>query len=649
MIKFGDTHLTFDIESHSVTERYGMSPREYFRLGGYAWGEGPVVLTDSYDEMIAQIERADMVIGHNIHQFDLSVLFGVDSMHPLKMGRQRKIFDTFIHATLANPAPEGYYELRNGKKARSTSVGEYRKWYGLDNQAFQLGAPGKSADLSEIAKRYEFAEVPILGPDGEPVRFKSGKRKGEAKTQKVPTGVCCGYGHIPLDDPEFREYLEHDVLCSREVARALLSRMSFDHYAQREQLKAAIDAQISRNGFRVDVPVATQRAKDMGEIAAHGLNELNGRFGLPLHGKKPLATTEGKEGLLRALLSVGVREMELERTPGGAPSFSGDSVKKACGWTKDDHDVWVRPSADSPEMDSALDLADLVATLAGQRSLPELALSCVQPDGKVHPSIWPGQRSGRKSTTEPGLTIWDDSHKDYFIADSDDELLIELDASNADARMVAAESGDRAFAVRFQPGQDGHLINAWAAWGKDVVGTDKHDPVTAGYRQKAKPGGHAWGYRVGAAKLAKTLGIPFLEARSFLNNLNRAFAGVVAWQDRITAYAEKHGFVVNGWGRKMPITGRAYTQAPALIGQSGTNEILADGLIRLPDRIIGMLKVTIHDAVILSMPKATIDRDLPFVVRCLSTSYKPEHGGQRIEFPFEHGTPGRTWADALHR
>lgn len=641
-VRFGDKHLIFDIETHSVKERYGWTPREFFRLGGFVWGESDqVTLTADFDEMLEAIRSADVVIGHNIHFFDLSVLFGRDSDEPLVMSREQRILCTLIHATLANPAPEGFYEGRNGR-VRSKTVAEYRKWYSLDNQAYQLGTDGKSADLKSLASEYGTYRPEMIGPDGEPLLYKSGKQKGQPKlaTKREPIpGVCCGYGAIPLDLPKFREYLTQDVLCGREVARGLLEKHPMTHYAWREQVKAGIDAQISRNAFRLDIPKATLRVRDMAETYAHGLNDLHERFGLPLQGKKPLASKLGKEVLLLALKSVGVKEMALERTGNGAPSFGGDSVRKACGWVEVDG-AWVRPEG---VREDALDLAELVAVLAGQRSLPELALASVHPDGLVHPDIWPGQRSGRKSTTEPGLTVWDNNHKDYWLPDSDDHVLIEIDASNADARCVAAESGDRNFAVRFQPGQDGHMINAIAAWGRDQVETDPKR-----YRQDAKPGGHAWGYRVGPARLAKTLGVPFPEAKRFLDNLNRAFPDVVRWQDYITEFGTDNGFVVNDWGRRMPITGSAYTQGPALIGQSSTNEIIADGLIKLPNRYIRMIKVTIHDAILLSMPRATLDRDLPFVVACFTRSWKPRGHGQEIEFPFEHGPAGRTWLEAIH-
>lgn len=643
MVHFPDDVVFFDIETHSITEMYAMPAQDYYRLGGYAYGEGPVKLVESFSELYAILKTARTIVAHNGHQFDFSVMLGDEA---LPLSRRNHQFDTLIHATLAMPAPEGVYTRRDGKLARSTGVQEYRRWYGLDNLAFQLGVPGKSQDFNKVAEEFEYDLVPILGPDGEPVRFKSGQFKDEIKTTRVRReDRCCGWGNVPLDHAEYREYLEQDVVCLREVARGLLDRMPLDRYAQREQIKAGIDAQISRNGWRVDQDAAHARIKEMDEVTAYGLQELHDLYGMPVHGKKPLSSKPGKEAVLAALSQFGIRPDDLDKTATGAPSLGADSIQAACGTAA----KGLRYDGKTVLADACVAFGDLVATLAGQRTLAELALASLHSDGRVHPSIWPGQRSGRKSTTKPGLTIWDDRDKHYFLPDSDDHVLIEIDASNADARAVAAMSGDLAFAERFKPGADGHLINAWAVWGKDVVGTDKHDPKTAEYRQTAKVGGHAWSYRVGALKLSMTLGLSLPAARKFIAGLNTAFRGVVAWQNAVVAAAQRDGYVVNDWSRKMPITGRAYTQAPAFLGQSVTNEILADGLIALPDRIIRMIKATIHDAAALSMPKATLDRDLPFVVRCLSTRWKPTGSGtQEIEFPFEHGPPGRNWKEALH-
>lgn len=634
-VRFSDKTLILDIESHSITERYDMGPREYFRLGQYAWGEGEVYTTADYDEFMDLIRRADRVIGQNIHGFDLSVLFGVDSIEPVHMARQVKIYDSLIHATHTLPAPlSGWFENRFGKMQKCKTPKEARSWFSLANLAFQLGVEGKLSDLKELDKKYSFRDE-IVG------YFKSGPRKGQPKTKRVPIeGLCCGFGNIPVDDPDFVAYAEQDVYAARNVARALLERSPFDAYAQREQMKAAIDAQITRNGWKTNKALAKARVKEQHETAAWILNDLHDQFGFPIHGKKPIASDAGKAALLAAFEVVGIPEKDLDRTDGGGPSFGGDSVKKAAGYKEVDGRL-VEPE----ERTEAVELAEAVGILAGQRSLADLTLISTHSDGKVHPSIQPLQASGRKSTTEPGLTIFDDNHKDYYLPDDDTHVIVGFDFSNADARAVAAMSGDRNFAKRFEPGQDGHLINAIAGWGEAKVLASPE--VTAYFRQRAKAPGHGWSYRMGAKTGSDQSGIPVAEMKLFLSNMNTAFPGVVKWQDAMSEQGRKRGYVMNDWGRVMPVDPKnAFTQSPALMGQSVTNELLADGLIKLPDRFLRMLKVTIHDAVYLSMPKATLAQDIEFVVRCFSTKWKPRVGGQEIEFPVTPGPPGQNWKEA---
>ena len=639
-IEFPPDTLFFDIETHSITERYTLHAREYFKIGGYAWGESDeVYITTDYDEMIEVIRRARMVVGANIHMFDLSVLFGPDSVEPVEMARQVRVFDIMTHATLALPAPDGVYTNRDGKEVACWKPAHYLKYYRLDNLAFQLGVPGKLEDvLDRLQKEAQYELVPQYS-------VKTGKLLKNPKKVKIE-GLCCGYGAIDTGNEEYRAYLAQDVRAARDVARRLLEIWPFGEYEQREQMKWAIYAQISRNGVLVDQDLATQRVVDMAEEAAYALDDLHRRFGLPLSGKKPLASDKGKEALLLALKSVGVEESDLARTDKGNTSFSGDSIKAACGMVKDDEDNW-HPGADANP--DAVHLAELVAMLTGQRSLAELTLESVHPDGRVHPDIRPLQRSGRQSTTKPGMTVFDANHKDYFIADSDEHALVEFDLQNADQRAVGAMSGDRKYLLRFEPGQDGHLINAWAAWGKEVVGTDRKNPVTAAYRQRAKAPGHGWSYRIGARKCAKTTGLSLEEAKAFLGALNREYSGVVAWQDRCSTRAGRDRYITNDWGRRMPVTpSRAYTQGPALMGQSTTNEILADGLISLPIRLLRMIKLTIHDAILASIPRATLERDRDLIARCLTQTWKPRYGGVQIEFPVTYGEPARNWKEAGH-
>jgi len=295
-----------------------------------------------------------------------------------------------------------------------------------------------------------------------------------------------------------------------------------------------------------------------------------------------------------------------------------------------------------------------LAELKGQRSLAQLALESTHADGFVHPDITMLQRSGRWSTTEPGLTIWTSRgegavEKSYFLPDTDDEVLLEVDYSQADARIVAAFSGDTSYAERFEPGADGHMLNAIAAWGKErVCANPKH------YRQAAKAPGHGWNYSLGIEKAGALLGAKTYTERMkigglFISGMNKAFPGVIAWKRRSIAEAEEKGHILSEWGRKLWVEqGREFTQGPALIGQNGTREIVCDALLRMPIPTLRRVKAQIHDALLFSVPKENWEEWRDLITQLMETTFKPSRGGQTVDFPVTSGPPGTNWQEAGH-
>lgn len=588
--------LTFDVETHSAELLYSMEPEEFIRLIGYAWGDGEVVLTTSVEEIREQILKARWIIGHNIHAFDLRAVFGIKSDIPLELAQERRVYDTWTHAALVHPAPYMFVN-RFGKNALANSPDKMKRWFSLDEQAHQLGVPGKTHDLKALAKEFG------------------------------------GFGSIPVDDERYREYLVGDVVASRVVARELIKKGKLDAYALREQGIAARAAVISSNGFRVDVDAAKSRVEDLRARREAILEVLQTKYGLPTEGKSPWATKEGKEAIMSALADHGITpksHKKWTRTATGNVSLGGEVLTELTQGT------------------SAEDLGKALAELKGQRSLAQLALDSTHPDGFVHPDITMLQRSGRWSTTEPGLTVWTSRgegavEKSYFLPDNDDEVLLELDYSNADARIVAAYSGDRKYAERFEPGADGHMINAVAAWGQATVDTDPKK-----YRQMAKPLGHGWSYGGRPGGLVKVTGLPFGTAKQFCDGMDATYTQLVNWQDNVRGEAQR-GYVTNEWGRKLWVEkDRIYTQAPALKGQNGTREIVCDALLRMPTHILRRVKAQIHDAVLFSVPKHNWEACRDYLIRLMETEFEPRKGGQLVDFPVSAGPPGANWMEASH-
>lgn len=664
--------LTLDIETHEAGLLYTMPPEEFVRLIGYRWrGDRGVTLTTDLNEIREQILRARWIIGHNIHSFDLPAIFGIRSDTPLELAMEKRVFDTWTHAALVHPAP--YKSVnRRGEPVTYSDIDKLKIWFGLDEQAFQLGVKGKTHDLKELALEFGDPELP--------------------KKERIKDG----FGKIPIDDARYRDYLVGDVLASEEVSKALLRLGPLDAYALREQEIEARKAVISANGIRVDQPRAQARVDQLAARREVIMAGLVRDYDFPTQGLSPWSTNPGKAAILAALADQGVTPdtVDWPRTPAWAKREekladtdrkikdleiqiiewkqeigSGQLPPRSC----DARIRWLESAEDRiedlrkhplpvafglglggdvlkalTEGTAAEDLGTALAELKGQRSLAQLALDSVHSDGFCHPQITMLQRSGRWSTTEPALTIWTNQgpgaiEKAYFVADADDEVLVELDYSNADARVVAALSGDKRYAERFEPGADGHMINALAAWGDTAVAKDPK-----GYRQKAKVPGHSWAYRVGPKTLSDNTGLPYKIAKGFLDGMNKAFNQVVAWQDRSVAFARQHGFVMNLWGRKMPVErGHEYTQGPALEGQSGTREIVCDALLAMPIPVLRRVKAQIHDALLFSVKKATVDKSVPYLIELMKTEMNPP-GGQRIEFPVSAGPPAANWYEARH-
>lgn len=602
--------LFFDIETRSATERWNWTPREFFRLGQYAWDDGEVVLTTDYDEMIEQIEKARMIVGHNIHAFDLSVLYGLKSTRPLELALEGRVFDTWTHATITYHAPYRFV-MRNGRVVVDGAAPERAKmWYSLDNLCFQLKLPGKTESLQELAKKYNPPKTKVADLD---------------------------YALIPTDDPDFMAYGVQDVVATRLVAKRLLSFPVNWGYAWREQNFAAINAQMSRNGFTVHTQRASDRVEELANRRAEVMKWLEEKFDFPTKGKMPWRSSEGKQAILNALATFGISPRASKDWPKSEktnePGLGGKVLLEHTAGT------------------DAEDLGIALAELQGQRSLAQLALDSQWPDGKAHPEVTTLQRSGRSSLTNPGLTIWTARgpgaiEKSYFIA-SEGRKLLEFDYSQADARIVAAYSGDPEYAKRLLPGVDAHELT-----GRIVFGDEVYDSDPARYRQTAKGLGHAYAYRAGPRKLAETAKQPLEVAQKFVNAMDAAYPWVTAWQNRVTQEGDT-GWVTNDWGRRMPVDAdRSYNQSPALYGQSGTREIMVDGLIRIAkDRleVITWLVATIHDAVAFDVPIPFLEEMAVYIPKMMETTFKPKSRiGQAVHFPMEAGKPADDWYAAGH-
>lgn len=137
----------------------------------------------------------------------------------------------------------------------------------------------------------------------------------------------------------------------------------------------------------------------------------------------------------------------------------------------------------------------------------------------------------------------------------------------------------------------------------------------------------------------------------FVDRMDSAYSDVKAWQEDVIEEARR-GRVQNDWGRVMAVDkDRAFTQGPALMGQSGTREIICDALIRIAEDnpyVLTWLTFQIHDELIWNIPEDDLWWAVDYIQEMMETTFKPRHGGQEIEFPTGVGEPADNWYGATH-
>lgn len=567
--------LCIDLETGPAEQLYAVEAG-FIRLAGYAIDGGPVRITTDMTEVCDAIRAADLVYAHNAIAFDLAALehhHGLDVGTLVEAGRVR---DTLLLARQAWPplsGPRG------------------------------LAADGRGYTLDDVAARLDVAGK--LAEEGESVLKRLAARHG-------------GYDRIPVDDPQYRAYLEQDVHMLREVAQ----RLPVDRYLLREHRVMWRLQHISRVGFRVGTE---ELARRQAQEQRRG-DELRARFckrhSVPSTSAAPQRTTAGKAAIEAALRAAGV---EPPRTARGGLATGSDALTTL--------------AEQHLENEAVVEMCEMLQAMNGRRSTVETLVTCTRPDGRVHPSVSARQASGRISVTEPGLTTMGKRarrnalERALLLPDEGDVLLC-VDLSQIDARAMAVLAQDPAYLEAFQPGRDLHSENA-----ERILGDRAR-------RSDAKALAHAINYGQGARALAGATGQSEGEARGLLARLDQAYPQLAAFKRGIREQAEHGHVLTSAFGRRMSVqVGREYTQAPAMAGQGTARDLMMEGVLRLPAASLPRLRAIVHDEIVLSVPASTYGQCRAEVLAALTFDFTPWAGATPVPVLAETGAPGLDWAD----
>lgn len=576
--------IVLDLETGSVDNMWSTGP-EFIRLSGHSIDGGWVKNAPSVFSLMEDImEHEGWIVTHNGNNFDSILLDMHHGISILALAKAERLRDCKLIAFLADPP---FSRMKEG---------EIEKTYSLESVGTKYLGHGKMKDVAT----------------GKSVLKRLAEEFG-------------GYDKIPVDHPEYNEYLRKDV----EVTRDLIKVLPMNDYVIREHKIAAVAATISIQGFRVDIPLLEERIRLGEEKRLKILTELM-EYGLPgpETTKAPQMTKIGKAAIDTAFRDAGV---SLSRTASGSPALGKDVLQEVI---------------DTTESQKAIDLAEAVMSLNGIRTIYGNIFDNLVND-RVHPSINLRQSTGRWSIQKPGLTVLGKRggkviERAVFLPDRDDHVLISADLAQVDARAVAGLSQDIEYLKLFEDGRDLHAEMAQRLFG------------TTDERERAKAAAHGINYGMRAKKLSLTTGMSLFESENVINNFETSFPRLTQWQNEQRIVGETTGILYNGFGRMMRIEPeRAFTQSPALMGQSTARDILMEGILRLwemgGESVIRMIRAVVHDELVMSVPIKDLDEIEHLVVDAMSFPWCPAGGTFEVQITSGLNKRGKDWADCYRK
>lgn len=157
--------------------------------------------------------------------------------------------------------------------------------------------------------------------------------------------------------------------------------------------------------------------------------------------------------------------------------------------------------------------------------------------------------TGRLSSKDPNLqnipikTLEGKKIRKAFIAD-ENKVLISLDYSQVELRLLAYVSKDKVLVDSFEKDQDVHQRTASEIFEIEAIKVKKEQ------RSIAKTINFGLLYGMGAQKLSATLNISLKDAKNYLEKYFKKYSGVLAWKEKVLDEAKKNKEVRTIFGRK---------------------------------------------------------------------------------------------------
>lgn len=248
----------------------------------------------------------------------------------------------------------------------------------------------------------------------------------------------------------------------------------------------------------------------------------------------------------------------------------------------------------------------------------------VNPETKrIHTSFiqW-GTATGRLSSRDPNLQnipVRSDLGKKIraaFVPQNKDNVILAVDYSQIELRMLAHLSGDEALIESYKEGIDIHARTAAAIYGVDL------DAVTSDMRRDAKVVNFGVLYGMTAFRLSRDLKIPMSQAKDFITGYFDMYQGVQQYIEDIKAAAHRDGYVETLSGRRRYIAGidssdRMESQMAERMAvntpvQGSAADLIKIAMIRIQKRINAedlplRMMLQVHDELVFECPRDQVE------------------------------------------
>lgn len=275
---------------------------------------------------------------------------------------------------------------------------------------------------------------------------------------------------------------------------------------------------------------------------------------------------------------------------------------------------------------------------------------------RIHTSFiqW-GTATGRLSSRDPNLQnipVRSDLGKKIraaFVPQDPENVILAVDYSQIELRMLAHLSGDEALIDSYKQGIDIHARTAAAIYGVEL------DQVTSDMRRDAKVVNFGVLYGMTAFRLSRDLKIPMGQAKDFITGYFDMYQGVQEFIEVTKQEAHKNGYVETLSGRRRYIAGidssdRMESQMAERMAvntpvQGSAADLIKIAMIRIQKRINDeqlplKMMLQVHDELVFECPKTRVDE--------LSAMVKSEmEGAMELKVPLVASVGfGKDWLEA---